>query len=298
MTLVLPEFALIALGALLRRSAFRSPDFWSQLERLVYLVLFPALLLRATLGAQLGVGAALPLVAAGLAGTLAGVGLGELARPLLRPDRESHASGVQTAYRFNSYIALAAVEDFGPSATAALGLLLGVNVPLVNVLAVTALARGTTVAGRRGVAPELVRNPLVLATVAGLGGQLAGLRLPALVDSGLSRLAAAAIPLGLLSVGAGLRRGGLPGRRRVLAAYFALVKLVAVPTVALLAARALDLGAQTAAVVAFAAAPPATASYILAVRMGGDGPFVAASVTLATTGALLTLPLWLAVAGG
>jgi predicted permease len=42
--LLLPDFALIALGVALLRCGWLAPDFWSGLEKLVYFVLFPALL--------------------------------------------------------------------------------------------------------------------------------------------------------------------------------------------------------------------------------------------------------------
>ena len=46
---------------------------------------------------------------------------------------------------------------------------------------------------------------------------------------------------------------------------------------------------------AFAALPTASIAYVLAVRMGGHGAFVAGLVTLSTLLCALSLPLWLAV---
>ena len=141
-------------------------------------------------------------------------------------------------------------------------------------------------------------NPLILATVAGLAGNLAGLTLPSPVDATLARIAAAAVPLGLLAVGAALRIGGLPRGQRVLAAYLGVVKLVAVPAVALGLAALLGVeGTQRFVVLAFAAVPTAPAAYVLAVRMGGDGTFVAAQASATTAAALVTLPVWLSLIG-
>lgn len=185
------------------------------------------------------------------------------------------------------------------AALALMGVLLGVTIPLVNVLAVTALARSAPDGAGRGRGPGVLaavaRNPLIIATVAGLGGNLLGLTLPSPVDATLSRLAAAAVPLGLLAVGAALRLGGLPRGQRLMAAYLGAVKLLAVPAVALGLCALLGVdGEQRFVVLAFAAVPPATAAYVLAARMNGNGTFVAAQVSAATTAALLTLPLWLA----
>ncbi|MCV2489904.1 AEC family transporter [Geodermatophilus sp. YIM 151500] len=297
---VLPEFALLALGLLLRLRFWRAPGFWVDLERLVYFVLFPVLLFRTTLAADLGTAGTGAVLLAAVGGTLAGAVLGSVVF-VLPGGRTAAASGWQTAFRFNSFLALALADDGGPAALALMGVLLGVNVPLVNVLAVTALARATASGAgrRRGRVPAAVaRNPLVLATAAGLAGNAAGLALPGLLDTTLARLASAAVPLGLLAVGAALRMAGLPRDRWPAAASLAVVKLLAVPTVALGLAAALGVGRPGAAVVlAFAAVPPATSSYVLAARMGGDGPFVAAQTSLTTAAALVTLPLWLALTG-
>ena len=300
--LVLPEFALLLLGVLLRRYAWRSPEFWVELERLVYYVLFPVLLLRTTLAADLAAAGAGAVLLTTLGATAAGALLGAVVRWLPGIDRMTAASGWQTAFRFNSFIALALVDDRGLAALALMGVLLGVNVPLVNVLAVTALARsaaGGAGGGRRlGVLGAIARNPLILATVAGLGGNLAGVTLPSPVDATLARVAAAAVPLGLLAVGAALRLGGLHRGQWLMAAYLGAVKLLAVPAVALGLAVLLGVESeQRFVVLAFAAVPPATASYVLAARMGGNGTFVAAQASATTTAALLTLPLWLALTG-
>ena len=300
--LVLPEFALILLGVLLRRWAWRSPDFWAELERLVYYVLFPVLLLRTTLAADLGAAGAGAVLLAALGATGAGAVLVAVIRRLPGVDRLTAASGWQTAFRFNSFIALALVDDRGLAALALMGVLLGVSVPLVNVLAVTALARSTAGAPGDGqgvgALRAVLRNPLIIATVAGLAGNLAGLTLPAPVDATLARLAGAAVPLGLLAVGAALRLRGLERGHWLVAGYLGAVKLLAVPAVALALSALLGVeGEQRLVVLAFAAVPPATASYVLAVRMGGHGAFVAAQTSLTTAAALITLPLWLSLTG-
>ncbi|MBW3655765.1 MAG: AEC family transporter, partial [Gemmatimonadetes bacterium] len=235
--LVLPEFALLLIGLLLRRFAWRSPEFWVDLERLVYFVLFPVLLFRTTLSADLAAAGSGGIVLAALGATGAGALLGAVVRWLPGVDRMTAASGWQTAFRFNTFIALALVDDLGVAALALMGVLLGVSVPLVNVLAVTALARSVPGGARSGrglgVLGAVVRNPLIIATVAGLSGNLLGLTLPSPVDATFSRLAAAAVPLGLLAVGAALRLRGLPRGQRLMAGYLGAVKLLAVPAVAL-----------------------------------------------------------------
>ncbi|HEX9302113.1 MAG TPA: AEC family transporter, partial [Casimicrobiaceae bacterium] len=163
--LLLPDFLLIAGGALLKRLPGFGADFWSGVERLVYFVLFPALLFRSLATSPLALGDATSLAAVGLAFTAAGMLLSGLARPLFRLPQPTFASCFQCGFRFNTYIALAVASRVaGAEGLAAISLLVGVLVPVVNLAAVGMLGRGR----ETGVALELVRNPLVLACAAGI----------------------------------------------------------------------------------------------------------------------------------
>ena len=54
---------------------------------------------------------------------------------------------------------------------------------------------------------------------------------------------------------------------------------------------------QRALLLLFAALPTASSAYVLAVRMGGHGAFVAGLVTLSTLIGMVTVPLWLLALG-
>ena len=299
--LLFPDLALIALGWLLFRYARLPGEFWAGAEKLVYFVLFPALLFGAIARNPLSAGESMPMVAAVLAAFTAGVVLGYAARPLLAPLEGHFASGVQCAFRFNSYIVLALSLRVGGDAGLGLcALLVGFVVPPANIAAVYALARHSGA----GLFSELARNPLVIATLAGLAAKGLGLHVPEPVDATLQRLGQAALGLGLLCVGAGLRleRDVEPDaahRRsaRRLTLWFTATKLVAMPLTAWLVGRALALPPLPQKIaVLFAAMPTAPAAYVLASRMGGDGRFVAWLITVSLLASLVTMPFWLSVA--
>lgn len=287
-----PDFALILLGYGLRRWMTLGDHFWTGLEKLVYFVLFPALLFNAITKTPLSF-EAVPLIGVGATAMIGAMLLALLARPLFPLTPISFASQFQCAFRFNSYIGLAvAAKLHGAAGIAAMGLLAGGMVPLANLAAVWMLARH----GEASVWRELAKNPLFLATLAALLWNLAGLPVPAPVGSFLGRLGEAAIALGLLAVGAALRlRGSLGEAGRGAAAFFLMVKLVAMPVIALIAARLVGLaGIHFDVVLAFAALPTASSAYILAQRMGGDGVRVAWLISASTLLGMLSLPLWLA----
>ncbi len=290
---LLPDFALILLGFGLRRWMALGDHFWSGVEKLVYFVLFPALLFHAFTKTPLTLDA-LPLIGTGAAAMVGAMLLALAARPLFPLTPLSFASQFQCAFRFNSYIGLAvAAKLHGAAGIAAMGLMVGSMVPVANLAAVGMLARH----GETSIWRELAKNPLFLATLVSLFWNLLGLPVPAPVAQFLGRLAEAAIALGLLAVGAALKLRGALGREgRGAAGYFLAVKLLAMPLIAWLIARWFGLAGMLFDVaLVFAALPTASSAYILAQRMGGDGTRVAWLISASTLLGMLSLPLWLAL---
>ena len=289
--LLFPDFALILLGYGLRRWMPLGDHFWSGLEKLVYFVLFPALLFNAITKTPLSF-AAVPLIGTGVAAMAGAMLLALLARPLFPLTPISFASQFQCAFRYNTYIGLAvAAKVHGGAGIAAMGLLAGGMVPFANIAAVWMLARH----GSTSVWRELAKNPLFLATLVALVWNLAGFGIPAPLGQFLGRLAEAAIALGLLAVGAALKlRGTLGAGGRGAAAYFLFIKLLAMPLIALTVARLIGLeGIHFDVALIFAALPTASSAYILTQRMGGDGARVAWLISASTLLGMVSLPLWL-----
>ena len=285
--LLLPDFALIALGYLICRYTALDRPVWDGAERLVYYLLFPCLLFNAIVRNPIRVADMLSLGGVGLAVVCTGIVLAYALARAPGVDPLLHASGAQTAFRFNSYVALALAERLaGAPGVAWQALLMSMCVPVCNVAAVWPLARQ----GGHSYLKELVKNPLILATVAGLVANLGGLQLPELASITLSRIGAAALPLGLMAVGAGLRFGALRAAPW-LAAGFMAIRHAVLPVVAITLVLWLRLPpAQQAVIVAFAAMPTASSAYVLATRMGGNGGYVAGLVTVSTMLAMVGLP--------
>jgi malonate transporter len=285
--LLLPDFLLIVVGFLVCRFTALDRPVWNAAERLVYWLLFPVLLFTAIVRSPLNPAASLGLGLGGWAVVGAGFALATALRRLPGVDPRLQASGAQVSFRFNSYVALALAERIGGSeGVAAIALLVALCVPLCNLGAVWSLARH----GGQNTLRELLHNPLILATVAGLVANLAGLRLPAPVDTVLGRIGAAALPLGLMAVGAGLELGGLQKAPRLATALLGIRHLL-LPLIGLGLGALLALpSGQAQILVAFAALPTASSCYVLAARMGGDGPYVAGLVTASTLLGMWSVP--------
>ncbi len=293
--LLLPDFSLILLGSLLFRRGGFGAGFWAGLEKLVYFVLFPALLFGALARVQISFETTLPLFLSGLVVMVGGFLLGLAPRRWMGLMPMAFASRVQCAYRFNTYIGMAvAGKVYGAAGLATMGVLCGTMVPFANLMAVSMLARH----GQGRIVRELTRNPLILATLAGLLFNVLGLSLPEPVAGFLGRLADASIALGLLAVGAALRWGHVGGHWGG-SVWIAAVKLLALPAIAWFASDALGLvGVARGVAVLFASLPSASSAYILATRMGGDGPGVAWLISATTLAAMPTMAFWLGLLRG
>ena len=289
--LLLPDFLLILLGFVVCRATALDRPVWQAAERLVYFLLFPVLLFSSIVKSPLQAAQTLSMALAGVGVVAVGIVVALALGRWPGVDRRRHASGAQVAYRFNSYIALALAQRLqGEQGLAWMALLIALSVPLCNVAAVWPLARH----GGQPYLRELARNPLIISTVAGLAGKAFDLHLPETLAAAMHRLGGAAVPLGLMAVGAGLALGGLRAAPGLATALLG-IRHALLPAVAIGLTLVLELGPeQSRIVVLFAALPTASSAYVLAARMGGDSGFVAGLVTVSTLLAMLSVPLWLA----
>ena len=294
--LLFPDFSLILCGYLICRYTALNRTVWQPVESLVYYLLFPVLLFQSIVKSPIDLNAASGLMAAGLLSGLCGIGLA-YALPHLpwlgkHLDARDHAASAQVAFRFNSFIGLALAERVaGSQGLLMIAVLIGVCVPLFNVAAVWPMARQ----GKHSFARELLRNPLILATATGLAANLLGFRIPGWMEPTVTRIGAASLALGLMAAGAGMQFGLLQ-RSKLLSLSVLSIRHLLQPLIALGVALLLRLDpVQTTVLLAFSALPTASTCYVLAARMGYNGPYVAGLVTLSTLLGLASLPFALGV---
>ena len=294
--LLIPDFSLILCGWLVCRYTALNRPVWVQVEALVYYFLFPVLLFQSIIRNPLDVGATSSLIAAGILTGVAGIGMA-YALPHIpglgrHIDRRDHAASAQVGFRFNSFIALALADRLaGPQGLALIAVLIGFCVPLFNMGAVYPMAResGTHFGG------ALIRNPLIVATASGLAANLLGLHIPGWIEPTVNRIGATSIALGLMAAGAGMQFASLANGKTLAVAVLA-CKHFFMPVAALAFAWLLKLDpVQSTVLLAFAALPTASSCYVLAAKMGYNGPYVAALVTLSTVAGAASLPFALGV---
>jgi predicted permease len=294
--LLLPDFSLILCGYFLCRYTGLNRPVWQQVEFLVYYFLFPVLLFHSIVKSPLDIQATSNFLFAGV-----GMGFCAILLSYTLPywpwlgrhlDRRDHAASAQIAFRFNSFIALALVERLaGSEGLLLIAVLIGFCVPMFNVGAVWPMARH----GENSFLSELIRNPLILATTSGLVFNLLGFRIPDFMDPTLTRIGAASLALGLMSAGAGMEFKAL-NQGKLLGSLVLLLKHLVLPCLAWGLAQFFQLTPlQTTVLLIFSALPTASTCYVLAARMGYNGPYVAGLVTLSTLLGMLSLPFALGV---
>lgn len=300
---IAPIFLLIAFGFLLKKRAVFDSTFWDSTERLVFYFLFPALLVSSIGSADLAGLDVIPMSSVLIGGTLI-ICLGALwIKPQLAISDDAFVSVFQGITRPNTYLGLSmAAALYGEAGIALIAICIVAVIPLVNFLAVVAHLRwaptnqteetsntaaipwGSAVSGS-------LRNPVILACLIGAGLNLTGIGLPPLVGSTLILAGKAALPLGLMAVGAGLQLTPLSKHRWVLV-WTTGVKMLVLPCITWAICVMFSIEGLSAAIcILFAALPVSATSYVMARQMGGDGQLMAGIVTATTLAAAFTLPL-------
>ncbi|WNK01340.1 AEC family transporter [Thalassospiraceae bacterium LMO-JJ14] len=297
---VAPIFLIIALGVVMKAKAGFSDEFWRFVEKLTFNGLFPSLLFVKISGAHIDWGYALPIACAVVIGIHLTAAAAVPFRRLLKLGPERFVSVFQGGFRSNTYVGFAiALGVFGDEATGPMVVSVFMIAITINFLGVWGhlkwLDRPGRAKGWKAVAIDSFKNPLIQASLVGGLFNITGWGFPPIIGPTLELLSRAALPMGLMAVGAGLsihavRDAGVP------VAFASVCKLIVQP--ALTYGLGVWLGLEGFALlvpVVFAALPTSSTSYVVSRQMGSDAPVAAAIVTLTHLCAIVTLPVLLAL---
>jgi len=297
---LIPVLALILAGFIIQRTGFIHQSFWPAAEKLTYFLLMPATLIHNLAGKEAGSMPWLQILMTVEGAVLASallVTLWWLAnRGMGGP---AFTSLFQGGVRFNTFVALALAENlFGRDGLFMAALGAGFMIILINILCVSAFSLTVNQSGRidlKRLGGDLLRNPLIIACVVGVGLNASGLKLPVAMDGTLALAGKAAFPVGLMAVGAAYRAGNLGLHWQPLVVS-SIVQFLCKPLIAWGLATSLGLSGMALAVaVLLFSVPTAPSAYILSRQMGGDHDSMSAIITAQTCLSFITLPLtiWL-----
>jgi len=279
--IIVPVYGIVLVGYLYARR--HAPDLTAA-NRLNLDVFTPALIFDALAGKDFALGAHLDLVLIG-AWIVVGSGLvALLASRTLRVAPRTLVPPMMFLNSGNMGLPLA-VLAFGEQA-------LPVAVVLFLVENVLHFTVGIRLLDRHAHLGRMLRTPLMIACLLGIGASLTGLRPPAAIGEGIHLLGQVAIPLMLVALGARLTEADLSHWR------IGLIGALLRPAAGLLVIAPVlwlvDLGGlKGAQLVLFAVLPPAVLNYILAERYNQEPEVVAALVIWGNLLSLLVIPLTL-----
>ena len=293
LSITAPIFFLVVLGIVIKRLRLINDSFIDAASKLVFIIGLPCLLFITIVKTRLDTVLNLKLIAVGLGSTLIiFFMLVLLAIALVRSPRE-RGIFVQGSFRGNmGIIGLAfCLNAYGETGIAMASVYMATLTILYNFLSVIVLTQTLATSQQqlwRQILVNIVKNPIVIAIV--LGFIVSGLRVPihqTLMDSG-NYLAQLTLPLALLCIGGSINLRELR-KSSFVALLTVLMKLVLVPGASVLLALPFGFTATEMGVVfLMAAAPTATASYIMVQAMKGNGVLAANIVVLSTLGSVLS----------
>lgn len=284
-----PVLALLLAGCAFKRWKLTNQAFLAASDRLVYYVFFPLMLFWKIGSAPfvLASGGWRYLLASGLAVILVcGASLVFIRRRPVAPFKAGSFN--QGCYRFNTYIGMAvALNAFGESGVQLYSILVGILVPLINVLCVPVLIWFSEENAHKGnrlvfILKQLLVNPLILACVLGiLYSRLVGF-FPIAVENSLKLFSQVTLPLALFSIGGSLTFTNL--RANMELAFFAsLFKLIALPFAGLCMLALLGVtGLAWKVSLLFFALPTSTAIYILSSQLRSDIELASGIIVMST----------------
>lgn len=295
---LLPIFSLIMLGFVFRKWKFPSDNFWISADRLAYFVLLPALIIQKLAVADFSSSSVSQLFLV-LCGSVVVIGIFTVIIGKFSSIHSASLTSVfQGSIRPNTYVVLASASALYGSEGLALAVIpLAGVIPLVNVLCILSFAYYVPDGKRTfgGILRSIFKNPLVIACLIGITLNLTKIGLPFFTFDLFDILASAALPLGLISVGTGLR--AMEQRQTIVPIVIAsLAKLVLMPLCGFFMLQYLGVDGLSLAVgTLFCAVPCAVSSYILAGHLNGDQPLMASIITIETLIAFITMPALLII---
>lgn len=297
-----PVFLVVAVGALLRLIGFLKPAALADTNRLSYWVGLPCLTFVSIATGPFDPGPAFGLFLTVLLATVAGGACAWFAAAYCGADRRARGTFVQAAFRGNlAFIGLPVIVYAMPGNAEVRAAALVAFAPVVagySLAAVLVLqaSRSGSGAGRSGLLRNVLLNPQLLASLAGLPFAVLHWPIPAGLVHSLEALGHMALPLALIGIG-----GALVGTRlhRSLRPVFAAaaIKCALLPLAGALLAWGFGLSPEHArAALVLLATPTAAASYVLARQMDGDEALASGSILASTLLSAPALALVLALA--
>lgn len=205
---VLPIFCLVLTGFVIKR-LLPHTELWQGIEKLVYYLFFPVLLILEVSKANFSDGGLLQALIAPFIATLMIAAIIFISKYIFNIENRLFTSIFQGGTRYNSYVFIALSQSlFGDAGIILAGVFMAYMIITVNILCITVMnVYGSNQGTKKGIVTILValfKNPLIIGVLIGLVLNGLEIQITGAIKQYLSYLGNTATPLSLMSVGAGL----------------------------------------------------------------------------------------------
>ncbi len=298
LNVVSPLFLSMALGYVLKRLGMYDGATLKVINKLVFKVFLPVYLFYSIYSADLSAAFEPKAMLFAVVAILIWFLLLMVIVPLFEKENAKRGVMVQAMFRSNFVLfgLPVAISLCGEDKIGTTSLLMGVVVPIFNVLAVITLEvfRG----GKPSVKKMLIgiaTNPLIIASALGVVFYLLKIELPYPVEKTVVDFGKIATPLALMALGGEFRFSKVKGDIKQLIISVA-GKLIISPLFMVIAAILLGFRNEVLVpILLMAGAPTAVSSYTMAQQMGGDGELAGEIVVFTTGLSIITIFIWVFV---
>lgn len=283
-----PVMVLILMGFTLKRYGLTNATFLQTADKLVYYIFFPLMLFWKIGGASFDNGINWSFCGAALLALAIMFVVSIVFIVVFRISDFQAGSFAQSCYRFNTYIGVAIIlNGLGEEGITYFGVLIGIVIPIINVVAVTTLiwySQEKMVVAKKIklLMRALLSNPLIIGCLAGIVYSRSFSGYPQFIDNSLRLISMLTLPLALLSIGGSLSFAGL--RRHLSLSFLAAsAKLLLFPLIGYFCLQLLSVsGTPFMVAMIFFALPTSTAIYVLSSQMNSDTELASAAIVLST----------------
>lgn len=310
-SVVLPIFLLIAFGFGAAISGLLRSEVGDALGQFVYVIAIPLLVFRTLATASFDGASPWWLWASYFSGVALIWATGTLLSRVIfkREARYGVIAGISAAFANTVLVGIPVVSAiFGEPGLVPLFVILSVHLPVLTIASSVLMERAAVADGTEDPRPlvqvvvsilrNLMVNPLVIGIAAGAVWRTLGLPLTGLPADVIGKIASAAIPVALFSLGMSLRRYGIRGNLAPALVVSAL-KVVVMPAIVFGLSRFVfhlpPMWVQVATLTA--ACPTGINAYLFATRFGTGHALSSNTITLTTGCAVLSIGIWMKVLG-
>ncbi len=293
---VLPMFALMTIGFIIRKSGLFSEKEVSKANRMIFLYFYPAMMFENLYGSNLRSAVDIKLICFSIGSifTILIISIPIIMR--IEKSPKTRGAMIHAIFRSNFVIIGLPITTsvFGKGNVTVTAMLIAVVVPIYNVLAVVILEYF------RGGKPSFVKiikgvitNPLIIGAIFGIFFAITGIKLPNGIEDIVSNISATATTMAIVILGAAFKFDSVKKTSKNLIICI-VSRLIIVPGIFLSLAALIGIrGLPFVTLIAMFAAPVAIASYTMAESMDSDGELAGNCVIFSSALSCFTMFLWL-----